>query len=65
MKLQNLDYENMSKGQAIQYLDDLNAMCVMMERTGIDYTFDQVIEIKTRQKKLEDVIKGLKVKNDQ
>jgi hypothetical protein len=59
-----LDYETMDKTQALEHLKTLNDMCVLMEQNNIEYTLDQIIEIKTRQAKLESILKGEKVKND-
>jgi hypothetical protein len=60
----SLDYENMTKAQAVMEIKKLDDMCYSMEQNGINYTIDQVIEIKTRQAKLEMILKGEKVKND-
>ena len=64
MNLKSLDYENMTKDQAVQEIKNLDEMCYLMEQNGIEYSFDQVIEIKTRQAKLEMILKGEKVQND-
>ena len=64
MDLKRLDYENMTSFQATEEMKKLDDMCYLMEKNGIEYSFDQVVEIKTRQVKLEMIIKGEKVKND-
>ncbi len=64
MNLKRLDYENMTSIQATEEIKKLDDMCCLMEQNGIEYSFDQVIEIKTRQAKLEQIIKGEKVKNE-
>jgi hypothetical protein len=64
MNLKRLDYENMTPFQATEEIKKLDDMCYLMENNGIEYSFDQVIEIKTRQAKLEKIVKGEKVKNE-